>query len=307
MPACERTLKLDPEAPPAGADPRSPLVRFYQMIPGTPHPGRADETAGGTMPARAHRLCEAMRSASAFGWYLYPPISFTVMWDGGSDIFWTYEGADAWHPVHTVHFPGFPEEFNRAAPVDVRPFVPPFLTALRDPGILQVWTGVMARTACGWSLLVRSPANLARSKAYDFLEGMIRADSWFGPLFTTIRLTRTNAPIEFRVEHPLLQVQPVHRAWCYDQLERYQIVADLKRLTTDDWAAFRKTVVQPNGSSRSSSRRNGSARTAAEAIAAFSAYSSAALGVRARMPRVEKKGIDAPAATTKRTPTAPSP
>jgi len=228
------------------------LIQFFQMIPGMRRPQRADQAAAGTMSTRAYRLCEAMRSASAFGWYLYPPIAFTVMWDGGTEMVWTYDGADAWHPITTTHFPGFPAHFERMAPIDLRPFVPPFLAAFKEPGILQIWTGAIARTAPGWSLLVRSPVNLVHSKAYDFLEGIVRADSWFGPLFTTIRLTRTNSPIAFSLETPLLQVQPVHRALCYEKLDNYQVVPDIKGLTSDEWAAFRGTVVQ---SSMSAARR----------------------------------------------------
>jgi len=240
---------------------QAPLIRFYQMIPGAHRPERADRAATGTMPARAYRLCEAMRSASAFGWYLYPPINFTVMWDGGSDIVWTYAGSDAWHPINTTHFPGFPSHFHRMAPADLRPFVPPFLAALKEPGILQIWTGILARTASGWSLLIRSPANLVHSKAYDLLEGIIKTDTWFGPLFTTIRLTRTNAPIEFSCESPFLQVQPVHRGLCIDHLDHYRVVPDMKGFTSDDWMAFRDTVVQPCPTSKRSPTRQGMSRT----------------------------------------------
>ena len=35
-----------------------------------------------------------------------------------------------------------------------------------EPGCLQIWTGLMARTAPGWSLLVRPPANLASPGGY---------------------------------------------------------------------------------------------------------------------------------------------
>ena len=98
------------------ANGESPLIRFYQMISGGRRPERADDGAAGTMPARAYRLCEAMRHASAFGWYLYPPIAFSVMWDGGADMFWAHEQSDAWQPIRTVYFPGFQEQFERAAP-----------------------------------------------------------------------------------------------------------------------------------------------------------------------------------------------
>jgi uncharacterized protein DUF6065 len=229
-----------------GATPGAPLISFYQMIPGVRPPQRADRAAAGTMPTRAFRFCEAMRSASAFGWYLFPPIGFSVIWDGGSDILWTYPGADAWYPLKTAQFPGFAAHFDRIAPREMRGFSPPFLAAFKEPGIIQIWTGLVARTASGWNLLVRPPANLARSQAYDFFEGIVETDRWFGPIFTNIRLTRTNAPIEFDVDFPFLQVQPVHRNLCHDALDDFETVSDLERFEPRDWEAFHKTVVRPS-------------------------------------------------------------
>ena len=52
----------------------------------------------GTIPARALRYCEAITTASAFGYYVFLPLSFKVVWDG-HDMLWTYEGVDEWlHP-----------------------------------------------------------------------------------------------------------------------------------------------------------------------------------------------------------------
>ena len=55
---------------------------------------------------------------------------------------------------------------------------------------MQIWSGLIARTAPEWSLLVRSPVNLARSQGYEHYEGIIETDRWFGPLFTNVRLER---------------------------------------------------------------------------------------------------------------------
>jgi len=231
-----------------------PLVAFYQMAPGGRAPERADRAAAGTMPTRAYRFCEAMRSASAFGWYLFPPISFSLMWDGGTDIIWTFAGEDDWFPLKTAQLPGFATEFDRLAPEAIRGFSPPFLAAFKEPGIVQIWTGLLARTAPGWNLLVRPPANLARSQNYDYFEGIVETDHWFGPLFTNIRLTRTNTPIEFDPEFPFLQVQPVLRAFCDEKLDEFNVISDLSTLSDVDWEAYRKTVVVP---SSDPNRRNG--------------------------------------------------
>src|SRR5262249_37654224 len=62
--------------------PDSVVCRFYRLIPDAPVPRPADRSADGTLPVNAYRYCEAIASASAFGWYMYPPLSFSLWWDG---------------------------------------------------------------------------------------------------------------------------------------------------------------------------------------------------------------------------------
>jgi len=222
------------------------VVKFHRAIPECRPPLRADRSAMGILPTRAFRYCEAVATASAFGWYVFPPLDFTVQWDG-TDVVWTYEGADSWFPLTSAQFPGFADYFDRVAPPEMQGFSPPFLSALPEPGVLQIWTGHIATTKPGWSLLVRPPANLPRSQAYELFEGLIETDRWFGPLFTNVRLTRTEFPINFRPELPLLQVQPIHRSmYSDDVLGKLSFVDELADLTPADWEKYRATVVKPN-------------------------------------------------------------
>jgi hypothetical protein len=223
-----------------------PHVTFFRLVPGCRVPQRADRSAAGTMPTRAFRYCEAMTSASAFGWYVFPPISFSLIWDGGPDIIWTYAGVDDWYPLKAAQVPGFADHFDRLAPPQFKGFSPPFLAALKEPGVVQIWSGLFARTSPGWSLLVRSPANLARSQSYDHYEGIVETDRWFGPLFTNVRLTRTHAPIAFDAEFPFLQVQPIPRSAYGEALDTFDVVEDLAEFQESDWSSFGSTVVAPN-------------------------------------------------------------
>jgi hypothetical protein len=228
---------------PPGAE---PLVSFYRLVPKARLPQRADRSAGGTLPTRAFRYCEPSCAASAYGWYVFPPIDFSLMWNG-TDVLWTYEGARSWHPLDVAQFPGFSRHFDRRAPDDIKSFAPPFLGAAINPGVVQLWTGHFARTAPGWSLLVRPPANLARSRGYELYEGIIETDRWFGPLLTNLRLTQTDVPIEIRKDRPLVQVQPVPRfAYSNETLASFEIVEDLEQFTEADWQRYRETVVHPN-------------------------------------------------------------
>ena len=227
--------------------PDGPLVQFYQMVPSDCPPRRADKSVGGVIPARALRYCEAITSASAFGWYVFLPMNFKVVWDG-HDMLWTYPGVDEWLPLtrDAVQYPNFSRQFDQHAPDDVRGFCPPFLAPSIQPGQLQVWTGCIAKTAPGWSLLVRGVANLPRSQSYQMLEGIIETDNWFGPLFDNIRILKTDVPIEFRSDIPFLQVQPIRKEVYGDKLLQNFNVKTMDELSAEDWQAFHRTVVTPN-------------------------------------------------------------
>jgi hypothetical protein len=225
---------------------RTPRITFYRMIPGARLPQRADRSAAGSLPTRAFRYCEPVVTASAFGYYVFPPISFTVVWDGHG-ISWTYEGATDWLPLTHAQFPYFAGHFDERVPAEVRGYSPPFVSALQEPGLLQMWSGLIARTAPGWSLLVRPCANLPRSGAYEMFEGIIETDRWFGPLITNMRLTKTNVPIEFDKDFPVLQVQPLPReALDEAALNNFEIVPDIESLQPEDWDDFYDTVVRPS-------------------------------------------------------------
>ncbi len=186
-------------------------LRFHRLIGSARLPQRADRAAAGTLPTRAYRYCEAVTTAAGYGWWVFPPMDMQLIWDG-HDIFWYFDGASDWIPLSpSVQFPDFSRAFDEAAPSSLRGCAPPFLTTSLESGIVQIWTGLMVRTAPEWSVLVRPPANLPASGGYSLYEGIVETDWWFGPLFTNVRLTRTHKPVHLRADFPLLQVQPLPR------------------------------------------------------------------------------------------------
>jgi hypothetical protein len=223
-----------------------PLVTFHRFIPSARYPMRADRSAAGSLPTRAFRYCEPATSAAAFGYYVFPPISFTVRWDG-HDIIWTWDGASEWYPLKAAQFPNFREQFDAVAPPEIREYSPPFLGALQEPGLLQIWTGLVVRTAPGISLMVRAPVNVPRSAAYEPFEGIVETDRWFGPLITNVRITKTDVPVDFRADFPMLQVLPIPRT-AYDEqaLNNYELVPDLNGMRPEDWDDYYDTVVRPH-------------------------------------------------------------
>ncbi|MBR0683025.1 hypothetical protein GXW74_21210 [Roseomonas eburnea] len=222
-----------------------PLCRFWRVTEAGPPPRRADRSAGGTLPTRAFRYCEAATTAAGFGWLVFPPIDLAMVWDG-SEIRWTWQGADGWHPLTVAQFPGFRDRFDAAAPEALRSWSPPFAGALPEPGLVNLWSGLFARSRPGWSLLLRPPANLPRPAGYEIYEGMVEADRWFGPLFVNLRLTRTHAPVEFRRDMPLFQVQPVPReAYREASLAAFAVEDGLAAFGPAEWEAYDRSIVAP--------------------------------------------------------------
>ncbi|MBN8875476.1 MAG: hypothetical protein J0H67_21775 [Rhodospirillales bacterium] len=222
------------------------MIAFKRLVRSGLAPQRATRDAAGILPVRAVRHCEPVTSASAFGWYVFPPIDFSIVFDG-ADFLWTYENAGSWFPLRTAQYPGFSSEFDALAPPESKGFAPPFLAVTEDPGILQIWTGLIVSTAPGWSVLLRAPANVPRSPGYEQLEGIIETDRWFGPLFTNIRVNRPDIPINFVPHRPFLQVQPLRREY-YDEdfLKLMRVDEGLSALTPAEWGLYYDSIVRPN-------------------------------------------------------------
>jgi hypothetical protein len=224
----------------------APTITFYRAIPESFEPMRADRAALGVIPTAAFQYCEALTSASAFGYYVFAPMTFYLQWDG-TDVLWTHDDADTWFPLTMEHFPNFAEHFDRVAPADIKGYAPPFLSRSFFPGVVQIWSGLFVRTAPGWSVLVRPPVNLPRSQTFECYEGIIESDRWFGPLFINIRLTATDRPIEINHKKPLFQAQPLLRdTYAESHLRSFAIVDQLAALSPQDWSGYRQTVVDPN-------------------------------------------------------------
>jgi Family of unknown function (DUF6065) len=226
-------------------------LRFHRLIQSARLPQRADRAAAGTLPTRAYRYCHAVTTAAGYGWWVFPPMDLQLIWDG-HDIFWYFDGASDWIPLSpSAQFPDFSRAFDKAAPSSLHGCAPPFLSALPEPGVVQIWTGLMVRTAPEWSVLVRPPANLAAPGGYTLYEGIVETDWWFGPLFTNLRLTRTHKPVHLKADFPLLQVQPLPReAYSEQILNAVDTVPDMSGMTDEDWSAYRATIVTPTENPR---------------------------------------------------------
>lgn len=184
-----------------------PIIKFHRLMPGAVLPMRADKSALGGIPAAAYQFCEALRSASAFGWYLFPPRNIELRWDG-AQVF--VRVGEEWRVLSSMVDAETAAVWKEIAPPGLA--VPPFLSPLFVPGIVQVWTGLVVQTAPGWGALVRPLANVPAAKSFQCFEGIIETD-WFSPVpvFINLRLTATDHVIVLPKVQPLFQIQPIPR------------------------------------------------------------------------------------------------
>lgn len=229
-------------------DHTEPVVTFHQIYPAATPPMRADKSALGTIPTVTYQYCEAVRTASAFGWYVFPATEIRLIFDGSEVL---YADEDEWRVLTSIHLEDeFLDYWDRHAPADQAGRAPPYLTHLLVPGIVQIWSGFFVSTAENWSILIRPPANLHQSRKFVCYDGLIETDRFRpSPLFTNIRLLSTDVEIVIPTTKPLFQIQPIRRE-CYSDaaLESDRLtgfVADSggrHGMTDEDWEGYRKTT-----------------------------------------------------------------
>jgi hypothetical protein len=225
------------------------IVQFFRLIHPARPPKRAERSGAGYLPSRAMRYCDALTSATGYGYWVFPPIDVRLLWTG-EHILWSYGEDETWLPLSgtdssAVQFPNYAAAFDKSAPEAFHGYSPPFLTALPEPGNVQMWTGLLAKTKPGWSLGIRPPVNLPLMPGIAQWEGIVEMDLWFGPLFTNFRLTKTDTPLHIRAREPMIQVQPVPQvAYREETLAAFEI-SEMSDLTHDDWDRLGEVLLPP--------------------------------------------------------------
>lgn len=224
-------------------------VEFVRLIQEGRPPKRADRSAAGLLPSRAMRYCDALTTATSYGYWIFPVMDVRLLWDG-EQIFWSYGPDETWLPLsgtdsRAVQFPNYAAEFDAVAPEPLNGCSPPFMTALPEPGGVQMWTGMLVSTRPGWSISVRSPVNLPAIPGLVTWEGIIETDLWLGPLFAIFRLTKTDTPIQIRAQVPILQVQPVPQLAYREETLSSFAVTDVTDMANADWDRLGQ-VLLPN-------------------------------------------------------------
>jgi hypothetical protein len=226
-----------------------PGFEFFQFLDGAPLFERADKTLNGTIPLRAYTYCEPLTTASSFGWHAGAPMDFGLRWDGTQTYFQVGSTGD-WQKLTRFTPMALFEAWERFKPKSVEVFPFSVLTALREPGHVQVWTGLVARLPKNYSLLVRGLQNIPRTANYEVLEGVVESSWWHGPVFTVVKLCQTDIPFFFHAQRPFVTLQPVENRLLQNEFYQGTLVSQsLERVPEDLWRTYAEAVAlhRPNG------------------------------------------------------------
>jgi hypothetical protein len=215
-----------------------PIATFFRLATDAPAPINADPTVEGTLPLRAVQHCEPVLAASGYGWQFFSPTDFDLIFDGRSFLC-SYDAGKTWSPLADSQIPDLEKSHRSCTPEKVANLLPPFLSALPESGVVQIWTGYFARTRNNWALSIGGLSNRFRTSVYDCMEGIVETDWWTGPLFTNLIFRQANRPVKFSRAAPLFQVRPVFKPAYSSKLRKTaQVILDSSSIASSDWDEY---------------------------------------------------------------------
>ena len=185
-------------------------ITFVPAVHGLFAPMPGDKTALGSAPTAAFQYCEAMATASAFGWYVFPPRDIQLRWTGFRvDVL----DQGTWGPLEGLGLGEVDQAtWDAHAPEPLKGHLPYYVQRLFVPGIVQIWSGFLVLSDPGWSILVRPLPNVFQNEGYGVYDGLVETDVFRPcPLFINIRMLKTDTVVTLPRDQPLFAVQPIRR------------------------------------------------------------------------------------------------
>lgn len=172
----------------------------------------AEKTLHGTANLNGVKWCGPYTSANKAGFWLFPPIDIDITWRGGQQFDYKFHEEYSDEDYHLVRQLIKPTDGVDPDKWSLQGGRTKFTWGLVEPGVVQMWTGLIFKTPPGWCLHVRSPVNFAPRSMY-VMEGIIETDWMQYDIWTNLVFTKENETIQLRKDGwpPLAQLIPTRR------------------------------------------------------------------------------------------------
>lgn len=220
-------------------------MNFYKLISTAPDIQKADGSLLGSIPLRAKQYCEALSAASRLGWYVYPPISFSLLWTG-DEVAIQLQDTEEWISLDRFFLEDFVSDYLNYAPDSCKDFYPSFLDLFSEGDIVQIWSGYAISGSTGWCHHVRAPINIRSNRHYDIYEAIVDSSWYCSPLLINIKLRSQNTPIYFPKHQPLFQVIPFPVAMLNATTHPKGIIINPDNLEFSFWDQWKETFERRN-------------------------------------------------------------
>lgn len=205
----------------------------------------ADKSALGTLPSAALQYCEPVRTASALGWYVFPPSDMVLRWTG-SDVL--LASGDRWLACTSLVDEDLADHWNAVSPPALQGRCPPLISRFPSRNIIQIWSGLLVSAAKGWGVLIRSLVNVPHTAQYRVFEGYIEADVYGPfPLFVNLQLLDTAADVRIARHTPLFQVIPIAKSSLSESSRDMAVIDSFSAQTAGgmepaEWEQVQRTI-----------------------------------------------------------------
>jgi len=149
---------------------------------------------------------------------------------------------EGWYPLNERTVSGVRRRVDRRAPKRLRGFAPPFLSAVPEPGIVQLMDRAVRRKRGELEAFSCAAGQSAGSLAFDLYEGIVESDRWFGPLFTTLRAHQDDVPDPFQHRDTAPAVSRFTEVPTPTSVEPLQAGRNLSDFPPEEWSRYEEKI-----------------------------------------------------------------
>jgi hypothetical protein len=212
-------------------------LRVWRLHPRGVEIHPAEKSLRGDASSAAVRWCGPFAHASAYGFWVFPPVDLDVIWHGGRSFEHRFES------LYTDDDASFVCRLQR--PEDKYRYIPRRKVDFGSPleSVISIWTGCIFQTPPEWGLMIRDPVNINTSTIFRAQEAILETDWLPYDIWVNLLFLQQGKWARIRRSEgwpPIAQLLPVPRA-AYDQQWRL-MSGPIERTTAEGRDLFNRWI-----------------------------------------------------------------